>query len=351
MQQRPEVRRVPAARKRKKKIRIKPQAYLVIILLVVIIVLIVKGCNALISKEDETSSSPASETITETAEPTPTPSPAPTPYEVDLMAGMKSSSAILIDTSTGNILNEKDSDRVIYPASLTKMMTALVIAENIDSLDKKLTITRDIGDKLYGTDASLGGFDINEEAPARDLLYGILLRSGAECCLCLANDVAGSEEAFVEMMNQKAEELGLTNTHFMNCTGLHDPNHYSSCRDLAIILEACMNNSTVKTMMMTEKYQVPPTNLHPEGFTMFNTLLSNIGSSGRSEDGSFKIEGGKTGYTSDAGQCLASFARIYDGEYVLVTVGAIGYPDYGDQFHIDDAILICNLKTYIDGHS
>ena len=336
-----------SAGKRRRKAKLKPGALLILLIFAAAVFFLVKW---VISLADDTPSKKAdsrtsSSETEETLPPEPTPTPTPTPVPVDLFAGIHSSQAILVDADDLSVINEKMPDEVVYPASLTKMMTALVISENIDDLDKNITITRDIGDALYNTDASLGGFEIDETAPARDLLYGILLRSGAECCLALANDVAGSEEEFVVMMNDKAKELGLTNTHFMNCTGLQDPSHYSSCRDMAIILDACMKDPLIKSIMMTKSYNVPPTNVHTEGFTMFNTLLSNFT---LPEDAGFVIEGGKTGYTGTAGQCLASFAKIDGHEYILVTVGAFGNPDMGDSLHIDDAKTVyAALRDYL----
>ena len=111
----------------------------------------------------------------------------------------------------------------------------------------------------------MAGFSAGEEVSAEDLLYGVLLPSGAECCIGLAEYVAGSVDAFVELMNQKAAELGMNHTHFCNPTGLHDENHYTTVSDLAILLETVLENDTLRQMATTQNHTCAPTDLHPEG--------------------------------------------------------------------------------------
>ena len=109
---------------------------------------------------------------------------------------------------------------------MTKIMTTIVAIENLSDLDQQITLTNDMVADLYAQDATQAGFQPGETAPAIDYLYGVMLPSGAECCRALAVTIAGSEDAFVDLMNQKAEKLGLDNTHFCNTTGLHADNHY-----------------------------------------------------------------------------------------------------------------------------
>lgn len=123
---------------------------------------------------------------------------------------------------------------------MTKVMTLLVAAENLPDLDAAFTMTQAIIDPLYLAGASMAGFVNGETVTMRDLLYGAVVPSGAEATEALAQAVAGSEEAFVAMMNEKAAALGLTNTHFMNTSGLHDENHYSTVREIALILQAAL---------------------------------------------------------------------------------------------------------------
>lgn len=148
-----------------------------------------------------------------------------------------SASALLIDLQSRKILFEKESDKKIYPASLTKIMTAIAAIETIGDLQQTVTLQPDKFDSLYEEGASMAGFSPGEEVSAIDLIYGALLPSGAECSIGLADYAAGSESSFIEIMNQKASDYGMTGTHFSNTTGLHDVNHYTTVKDMAILLE------------------------------------------------------------------------------------------------------------------
>lgn len=130
--------------------------------------------------------------------------------------GLNSPHAILLRADSGEVLAEKDADSTIYPASMTKMMTALLAIEANPDLDTPVTLPEEIFPALQAQNASLAGFQPGETATVRDLLYGAMLPSGAECCEALAREVSGSEEAFAARMNQKAAELGMTGTHFCN---------------------------------------------------------------------------------------------------------------------------------------
>lgn len=253
-----------------------------------------------------------------------------------ILGELNSPHGILVDLASGKILAEHDSQQRIYPASLTKMMTALLVIENSSDLDEEVELPRDIFHTLFAEDAAIAGFEPGEIARVRDLLYGILLPSGAESALALANKISGSEAAFVDLMNQKAHQLGMDQTHFVNATGLHDENHYSTAEDLSILLRYALHNETFRTVFTTSRYSVPPTNRHPYGFTFRSTLFTHMESA---EVSGGEILGGKTGYTGEAGQCLASLARIHDREYILVTVGANGKP-LGEQLHVLDAVEV-----------
>lgn len=179
----------------------------------------------------------------------------------------------------------------------------------------------------------MAGFQPGEEASARDLLYGILLPSGAECCLAFADHIAGSERDFVGMMNRKADQLGMENTHFCNSTGLHEEDHYSTAEDIAILLRYALANEEFRKAFTTSRYSTSPTDLHPDGFTFSSSMFQYMDTP---QIPGGEILGGKTGYTSEAGLCLASLARIGDTEYILVTAGAAG--DHQTKaYHILDA--------------
>ena len=253
------------------------------------------------------------------------------------LEGLVSPYAILVDADSGEAVAEKEADVSIYPASMTKVMTALLALEANPDLEQPVTLPEDIFPELRAEGASMAGFLPGETATARDLLYGALLPSGAECCETLAREVSGSEEAFVASMNQKAAALGMASTHFCNPTGLHDPEHVSTARDMAVLLRAAMQNEMFRTIFATARYTVPPTNLHPDGFTMESTFWSELDGT---ELRRGKFLGGKTGYTSAAGLCLASAAEVKGKTYLMVTAGAQGNHNT-EPYHVDDAVNVC----------
>ena len=197
----------------------------------------------------------------------------------------------------------------MYPASMTKMMTLIVAAEHAENLDDTFEMTTAITDPLFLENASVAGFLNGEQVTLRDLMYGLILPSGADCAVALALYTAGSEAAFADMMNEKVAELGLKNTHFMNPTGLHDENQYSTCHEIALILEYALRDDFMRTVLSTYKYTTEKTPQHPDGITLYSTMQSRM--YGNEAPGMF-ILGGKTGYTTEAGTCLASYAVKYD---------------------------------------
>lgn len=249
-----------------------------------------------------------------------------------------SSNAILISLDDNDILLDKSSDERIYPASLTKIMTAILAIENLSDLDEMIYLSEDMFQELYSENASMAGFLPNEEVAAIDLVYGVLLPSGAESAIGLANAIAGSEENYVKLMNKKAEKLGMNNTHFTNSTGLHDINHYSTVKDIAILLEYALQNDTFREVYTSERHTTKATYLHPDGITLRSTMFKKMET--QDVNGGI-IEGGKTGYTEEAKLCLASLAKIDGKEYILVTADAEGSPQT-EQFNILDAFNVYN---------
>ena len=217
--------------------------------------------------------------------------------------------AILIDLENNTVLASKKGDEKMYPASMTKMMTLIVAAEHAENLDDTFEMTTAITDPLFRENASVAGFLNGEQVTLRDLMYGLILPSGADCAVALALYTAGSEAAFADMMNEKVAELGLKNTHFMNPTGLHDENQYSTCHEIALILEYALRDDFMRTVLSTYKYTTEKTPQHPDGITLYSTMQSRM--YGNEAPGMF-ILGGKTGYTTEAGNCLASYAVKYD---------------------------------------
>lgn len=263
--------------------------------------------------------------------PIPTATPEPLPF-VDFGV-LNSKSGILVRLEDGAVIAQKDPDSVIYPASMTKIMTALIGIEHISDMNQTITIDQATYDRLYLEGASLAGFPAGVPVPVLDMLYGVMLPSGAECCVGIAEHIYGSESAFVDAMNAKAQELGMTSTHFVTTTGLHDEQHYTTVRDLTLLLKYALQNETFKTIYCTKEYTSQSTGLHFTS-TMFKKMTSSHVNGG-------EILGGKTGYTSIAGQCLASYAQIDGKDYILVTAGAQGGPST-EPYHILDAIGVYN---------
>ncbi len=225
---------------------------------------------------------------------------------------------VLIDAATGEVIYQKNADAVIYPASLTKILTLLVAVERITDLDDTFEMTSEIIDPHYKAEASMAGFEPKEVIPVRDLLYGAVLPSGADATTALGIYVAGSEEAFVGLMNQKVAELGLTTAHFCNTSGLHDRQHYCTVKDMAVILKAAMENATCRKVLSTYQYTTSKTPQHPDGIPLTSTMFGRM--TGEEPEGA-TIMGGKTGFTDQAGNCLASFGQNDVGrEFIMITV-------------------------------
>lgn len=262
----------------------------------------------------------------------------PKPVPALSISDIQSKAGILVRLEDGQVVAEKEADAAIYPASMTKIMTAIIGLENISDLSETILITREMYDRLYLEGASLAGFGAGDQVQAIDILYGVMLPSGAECCVGLAEHLFGSEEAFVGKMNEKAQELGMEQTHFVTSTGLHDVNHYTTVRDMTKLLSYALKNDTFRTIYCSASYTTNPTASAPEGLHFLSTMFKHMSST--SVNGG-EIEGGKTGYTSDAGQCLASLAKVDGTEYILVTAGAPGSSSTG-SLHIEDAQYVYN---------
>ncbi|MBS4536300.1 D-alanyl-D-alanine carboxypeptidase [Clostridium sp. D2Q-14] len=249
-----------------------------------------------------------------------------------------STQAILINLNDDKVLLESGSEEKIYPASLTKIMTAVVVLENISDFKRTISLPESMFSDLYEANASMAGFLPGEKVTAMDLLYGVILPSGADAAIGLAIDISDSEENFVNLMNKKAKQLGMKDTHFANVTGLHDINHYTTVKDISILLEYALENDIFREVFTSDHYSTLPTNLHSGGITLSSTMFKKMD---KSDFEGGKILGGKTGYTKEAGLCLASLAEKNGNEYILVTVGAEGNPQT-EQYNIIDAFTVYN---------
>lgn len=228
--------------------------------------------------------------------------------------------AILVDMDAGSIVAEKNGKARMNPASMTKVLTLLVAAEHIDDLDQPFTITQEMTDYSFINGCSSAGFEKNETITVRDLLYGTILPSGAEAAVGLAIHVAGSQEAFVEMMNEKLDELGLSGSaHFTNCVGVYDDNHYCTVYDMAVIMKAAIENDLCREVLSAKTYTTSETEEHPEGMILSNWFLRRI----EDKDVGDNVKSGKTGYVKESGSCAASYGESKDGErYICVTADA-----------------------------
>lgn len=238
---------------------------------------------------------------------------------------IKSTYISLLDVSNNQIIAGKDPDAKIYPASMTKVMSLIVAVENISDLNEKYTFNKTELNDLYLESASVAGFSVDESVKAIDLLYGLILPSGADAAGALAKMASGSEESFVALMNAKCEELGLKNTHFCNPSGLHDENQYTTSTEMAMIMSYAMKNVTCAKVLSTYQYTTDATPQHPEGILLTSTMFSRM--YGTEVEG-VTIKAGKTGYTDQAHNCLVSYA-VKDGkEYIAVTAAA------GNRWHV-----------------
>ncbi len=236
----------------------------------------------------------------------------PAPPELDCKG------AILIELNSGSTIYEYNADDRLYPASLTKVMTCLLALEKGD-LSEEITVD---GSVLKGldADASIAGLSPGDRLSLEDLLYCVMVPSANDASLVVADHIGGSVDAFVDMMNAKAKELGCTNTHFVNPDGLHDEDHYSSPRDLSIITKAALENDMFRTICGTAVYELTSehTTAEPVIYTT-NYFLDTIISPKYYWE---KASGVKTGHTTPAGRCLITLVEENGYSYLSVVLGA-----------------------------
>ena len=229
--------------------------------------------------------------------------------------------AILINVETGEVVAKKASQEQMVPASMTKILTVLVAAENIDmdDLDTEVTVGIESTDFSYSNGCSSVGFLQDEVTTLRDLFYGTILPSGGDAAHALATYVAGSHENFVEMMNDKLEELGLSDTtHFTNCVGIYNKEHYTTVYDMAMIIKAAVENDFVREVMSTHTYVITGSE-HEDGITESNWFLRRI----EDKETGGEVIAAKTGFVNQSGSCAASYFVSESGvPYVCVTGSA-----------------------------
>lgn len=216
---------------------------------------------------------------------------------------LESNAAVVIEADTGTVLYDKNMNLRCYPASITKILTAILGIENSSMHDMVYFSEENIA--AVPRDSSHIAINPGEELSMENCLYGLLLASANECANAIAEHVSGSIPAFVDLMNERAKELGAINTHFANTNGLPDENHYTTCYDMAMISRAAVSNDTYRKINGVTSYMIPPTNLQPESRPV-NSLHRLLISGSTHYEGCF---GGKTGYTSVAGNTLVTFAE------------------------------------------
>lgn len=248
-------------------------------------------------------------------------------YSVDASSANKAISeeqvqsqfATLINASTGKVLVSRNALDRMYPASMTKVMTVLVACENITDLNQACEIKIEDTDFAYLNDLSIAGFEEGEIVPLKDILYGAIMPSGGECCHALERIVAGDEETFIKMMNDKAKELGLKNTHYTNSAGLYNDNHYTTPVDMAMVMKAAIENELCRQILYEHIYTTASTEQHIGGLELSNWFQRRIEDKYKTTE----VMGAKTGYVIQSGNCAVSYTIDENGEvYICVTGNA-----------------------------
>lgn len=228
-----------------------------------------------------------------------------------------SETAVMIDAETGAVLYDKGMNEYRYPASITKVMTLLVAIEN--SSPKDVVTFTETGIRDVTPDSSNINAQLGETMTMKDCWMAAYIESANEVCAQIAEYVGGTEAGFVEMMNQRAKELGCTHTNFTNASGLPDENHYTSALDMAKIMRAALRNKRFCQVIKCTKYTIPATNMSGERAMHTHMPLMSKGSAGAYYEGCL---GGKTGHTIDAGYTFVTAAERDGRTYIVVTMKA-----------------------------
>ncbi len=240
-----------------------------------------------------------------------------------------SSHAVLADVTTGEVIASLGADEYIYPASMTKVMTLIVAVENLpyeSSLSDTVTISEEVFERMAQEGSSGVGLEPGEKLTVEALLYALMLKSDGVAACELARYVAGSEEAFVDLMNQKAAAMGLTGTHFENPTGLHHEKHKSTVRNIAAIMAYAMDMKLCREILVTKSYNAPAVQANGKAFTYtfyHNLLVTHFESTKPHQPNNLTVIAGKTGFTDESRHCLVTYAQSKDGRaYICVTANA-----------------------------
>ena len=224
--------------------------------------------------------------------------------------------AAVYDLTGKRLLYTKNADKKARPASLTKVMTAILAIENIEDLDKKIAVPRKVVDDLEKTDLARLGLVPGEKLSGQELLYGLLLPSAADCADTLAVAAGGSKKAFVKMMNEKAKSLKMNQTSFGNPVGQDDSKTFTTANNYLKLLLYALKNKTFRMVFCTKEYILPASNKRSYPIAVSNSTFSKFtGTAGF-------IKGGKTGFDDEAQYCLATFGELNANKYLTVTMYA-----------------------------
>ena len=230
---------------------------------------------------------------------------------------LDATAALLVSPESDMVLYEKNADEKRYPASTTKIMTALLTLENVSDLS--VVVTAEASDfENVTSDSSNAGIKVGEQVTVKDLLYALMLPSANEAAYMLARHVGGSWEQFVDMMNERAAELGCTGTHFCNPCGLHEDDHYTTAHDLYLIAKEAMKDATFRDIVSTVQHRMAKTNLHEERIILTTNQLIFSSFQPWSYANCLGI---KTGHTSQAGNCFVGYAEYGDAKLFSVVLG------------------------------
>ena len=238
---------------------------------------------------------------------------------LDLGKNLYSTNYIFLDADTGQVLSAKKQDEQISIASLTKMMTVLLAIENSSSLNQTVTITNEMIDGLYEEQASVAGYVTGDTATILDLCYAAAIPSAADAANALAIQIGGSFEKFYQMMNDKAAQLGMDHTVFKSAHGLDREGQYSTVEDVSKLLRYALQNPTFKEVFSTKEHTTQATTYYPFGIPLASTIWAYADTYGYNLT---NLSGGKTGYTLQAGRCIAYWATVNDMNIIAVTAGA-----------------------------
>ncbi len=231
---------------------------------------------------------------------------------------------IVVDVDKGEVLARRNAHEKMYPASMTKVMTVLVAAEHITEkqLDDMYTFTIDDLHAAYNNECSAVGYLEGEQATVRDMFYGTILPSGADCASGLACYVSGDMDSFAVLMNEKAKRLGISgSTHFTNSVGYYDDENYTTAYDMAVIMKAALENDLCREVLATTDYHGTATPSYPAGVNINNWFMRHIAK--RKVPG--EVKGAKTGYVHESGMCCVSYlVSDSGGHYICVTAKGSG---------------------------